>query len=137
MAENEPGQDPGLSEDARLTSLDRRLKQAQADEAARSEGRHAVADYAKSPGYRVLSVLVGYPLGCALIGYAIDRFASSACAFRSRSSSEASRASWGDIGSCPSSSSVMPSFPVRPHVEKCGARAWDMPANEPAKARFL
>jgi F0F1-type ATP synthase assembly protein I len=23
----------------------------------------------------VLSVLIGYPLGCALIGYAIDRFA--------------------------------------------------------------
>ena len=75
MAENEPGQDPGLPEDARLTSLDRRLKQAQADEAARAGGRHAVADYAKSPGYRVLSVLIGYPLGSALVGFAIDYLA--------------------------------------------------------------
>ena len=75
MAESEPGQDPGLPEDVRLTSLDRRLKQAQADEAARSEGRHVVADHAKSPGYRVLSVLIGYPLGSALVGFAIDYFA--------------------------------------------------------------
>ena len=75
MAESEPTQDPRLPEDARLTSLDRRLKAAQADEAARAGERHAVADYVKSPGYRVLSVLIGYPLGSALIGYGIDRFA--------------------------------------------------------------
>ena len=75
MAEDEPRQDPGLPEDARLTSLERRLKQAQADEAARSGGRHVVAGYMKSPGYRVLSVLIGYPLGSALIGWAIDYFA--------------------------------------------------------------
>ena len=75
MAENEPGQDPGLPEDARLTSLDRRLKQAQADEAVRGEKRHGPADYHKSPGYRVLSVLIGYPLGSALLGAGIDYFA--------------------------------------------------------------
>lgn len=76
MAESDPGQDPGLPEDARLTSLDRRLKQAQADEAARSEGwQHGSIEQYRSPGYRVLSVLVGYPLGCALIGFAIDRLA--------------------------------------------------------------
>jgi ATP synthase protein I len=75
VAENEPGQDPGLPEDARLTSLDRRLKQAQADETARAGGRHVVADYHKSPGYRVLSVLIGYPIGSALVGFAIDYFA--------------------------------------------------------------
>ena len=75
MAEDEPRQDPRLSEDARLTSLERRLKQAQADEAARSGGRHVAADYMKSPGYRVLSVLIGYPLGSALVGWAIDWFA--------------------------------------------------------------
>ena len=73
MAENGP--DPGLPEDARLTSLDRRLKEAQADEAARADRRHAVADYHKSPGYRVLSVLIGYPLGSALVGFTIDYFA--------------------------------------------------------------
>ena len=62
MTESEPRQDPRLPEDARLTSLERRLKRAQADEAQRSGGRHAVADHMKSPGYRVLSVLIGYPL---------------------------------------------------------------------------
>lgn len=72
MAENEPWQDPRLPEDARLTSLERRLKQAQLEEATRSGGRHAVADYYKSAGYRVLSVLIGYPLGCALIGFGFD-----------------------------------------------------------------
>lgn len=75
MTENEPRQDPRLPEDARLTSLERRLKRAQADEAQRSGGRHAVADHMKSPGYRVLSVLIGYPLGSALVGWAIDWFA--------------------------------------------------------------
>ena len=75
MSENEPRQDPGLPEDARLTSLERRLKQAQAEEARRGGGHRAVADYYKSPGYRVLSVLIGYPLGSALIGYGIDYFA--------------------------------------------------------------
>ena len=75
MTEDEPRQDPGLPEDARLTSLDKRLKQAQSDEAKRTQGHGAVADYYKSPGYRVLSVLIGYPLGTALIGFGIDYFA--------------------------------------------------------------
>ncbi|HEV2866402.1 MAG TPA: F0F1 ATP synthase assembly protein I [Allosphingosinicella sp.] len=75
MAENEPRQDPGLPEDARLTSLDRRLKQAQAEEAARTGRHERTAAYYRSPGYRVLSVLIGYPLGTALIGWGIDYFA--------------------------------------------------------------
>ena len=76
MAENEPGQDPGLPEDARLTSLDRRLKQAQLDEAQRTGGRQPnVAKWARSPEWRILSVLIGYPVGSALIGVAIDYFA--------------------------------------------------------------
>ena len=76
MAENEPWQDPKSPQDARLASLDERLRQAQADEAART-GRTSkgAVPYYRTPAYRVLSVLVGYPLGCALIGYAIDRFA--------------------------------------------------------------
>ena len=73
MAENDR-QDPGLPEDARLTSLDQRLKQAQAEESRRTGGHGAAADYYKSPGYRVLSVLIGYPLGSALIGYGVDYF---------------------------------------------------------------
>jgi ATP synthase protein I len=76
MAENEPWQDPKSPQDARLASLDERLRQAQAEEAKRAGGTGgSAAPYYRSPAYRVLSVLVGYPLGCALIGYAIDRFA--------------------------------------------------------------
>ena len=74
MAEDEPRQDPGLPEDARLTSLDRRLKQAQLDEARRTGSRHwNAAKFTKSPEWRILSVLLGYPMGSALIGIAIDR----------------------------------------------------------------
>lgn len=76
MAENEPWQDPKSPQDARLASLDERLAKAQAEEAKRTGGQTEGTDsYYRSPAYRVLSVLIGYPLGCALIGYAIDRFA--------------------------------------------------------------
>jgi ATP synthase protein I len=76
MTEDELGQDPKSPQDARLASLDERLRKAQVGEAART-GRSdgGTESYYRSPAYRVLSVLVGYPLGCALIGYAIDRFA--------------------------------------------------------------
>ena len=75
MAENEPRQDPGLPEDARLTSLDQRLKRAQAEDTRRAVGHGKSEAYYRSPAYRVLSVLIGYPLGCALIGRGIDYFA--------------------------------------------------------------
>ena len=77
MQEDESGQDPKSPQDARLASLDARLARAQAEEAERT-GRGAVADqvvYYQSPAYRVLSVLVGYPAGSALIGWLIDRWA--------------------------------------------------------------
>ena len=75
MTEDELGQDPKSPQDARLASLDERLAQAQAEEAARSgkAGRAVPRGYVQ--GSRILSVLVAYPLGCALIGYAIDRMA--------------------------------------------------------------
>jgi ATP synthase protein I len=76
MAEDEPWQDPKSPQDARLASLDERLAKAQAEETKRTGGQaESTASYYRSPAYRVLSVLLGYPLGCALIGYAIDRFA--------------------------------------------------------------
>jgi ATP synthase protein I len=82
MAEDEPWQDPKSPQDARLASLDERLAKAQAEEAARTGGQaKGAASYYRSPGYRVLSVLIGYPLGCALIGYAIDRFAGTRAAW--------------------------------------------------------
>jgi ATP synthase protein I len=76
MAENEPWQDPKSPQDARLASLDERLEKAQAEEAARTRPmkRRAPAKGQAELG-RILSVLVSYPLGSALIGYVIDRVA--------------------------------------------------------------
>ena len=75
MAENEPWQDPKSPQDARLASLDERLRQAQADEAARSGRTSGAGRKGHDQGMRILSVLVMYPVGSALIGYAIDSFA--------------------------------------------------------------
>jgi ATP synthase protein I len=76
MAEDEPRQDPKSPQDARLASLEERLRQAQADEAART-GRttRRKPDKGQAQGMRILSVLISYPLGMALIGFAVDRFA--------------------------------------------------------------
>lgn len=74
MAEDGPRQDPKLSEDARLKSLDERLKKAQADEAARTGKVRTRPRKGQSQGMRVLSDLVGIPLGSALIGWLIDRW---------------------------------------------------------------
>ena len=77
MAEDEPWQDPKSPQDARLASLDERLARAQAEEAERTGAAKpgGTIVYYRSPAYRVLSVVIGYPLGTALIGVAIDRFA--------------------------------------------------------------
>ena len=75
MAEDELRQDPELPPDARLDSLDERLREAQAAEAARTRTPARVPQTGQAQGMRILSVLVSYPLGSALIGYVIDRFA--------------------------------------------------------------
>ena len=75
MAEDGPWQDPKSPEDARLASLDERLRRAQAEEAARTGPKVRPQARGQAQGMRVLSVLVSYPAGSALIGYAIDRFA--------------------------------------------------------------
>jgi len=75
MAEDGPWQDPKSPQDARLASLDERLRQAQADEAARTGPKVRPQARGQVQGMRVLSVLVSYPAGSALIGFAIDRFA--------------------------------------------------------------
>lgn len=75
MVEDEPRQDPGLPEDARLTSLDRRLKQAQAEEEIRTGRRSRTELPGEVQGRRVLSVMIGYPAGCAIIGWLVDRVA--------------------------------------------------------------
>lgn len=65
---------PELPRDARLDSLDERLEQARRAEAQRTgETGRAQPSYYRSGAYRVLSVLVAYPAGSALIGYAVGR----------------------------------------------------------------
>ncbi len=75
MMEDEPRQDPGLPEDARLTSLDKRLKQAQAEEEIRAGRRQRTELPGEAQGRRVLSVMIGYPAGSAIIGWLIDQLA--------------------------------------------------------------
>jgi len=75
MAEDEPRQDPKLPTDARLDSLDERLRDAQAAEAARTQVTRRAPQTGQAQGMRILSVLVSYPLGSALIGWVIDRLA--------------------------------------------------------------
>jgi ATP synthase protein I len=73
MAENEPGQDPQLSEDARLDVLEKRIRQAQAEEAERTGGARKTADPNEQLGNRVLSYLIGGLAGGALIGWVLDQ----------------------------------------------------------------
>jgi len=75
MAEDELPDDPKSPQDARLASLDERLARAQAEETKRTGPKDGGTAYYRAPAYRVLSVLIGYPLGTALIGFAIDRVA--------------------------------------------------------------
>jgi len=76
MATEEPGQDFQSPEDARLTSLNQRLRQAQREEAAR-KGKPDVErsrQVVRSAGMRILSDLVGLPFGGGLIGWLLDRW---------------------------------------------------------------
>jgi ATP synthase protein I len=74
MTEDEPGQDSRSPHDARLESLDRRLKQVQAEEIARTGTAPAASQKGLGQARRVLSDLFGIPFGCALIGWLIDRW---------------------------------------------------------------
>ena len=74
MAMDEPGQDPKSPEDARLTSLNQRLKQAQLEEAVR-KGKPDIErsrQVVRSVGMRILSDLVGLPLGGFVVGWVLD-----------------------------------------------------------------
>ena len=76
MAEDEPRQDLKLPPDARLHSLDERLRDARAAEAARTgDGERRAPPTGQAQGMRILSVMVSYPAGSALIGWVIDRLA--------------------------------------------------------------
>ena len=72
MTENEPQQDPELPKDARLSSLDERLRDARQAEAQRTGVAKPDANYRL--GMRVLGELVGAPFGGAVIGFVLDRW---------------------------------------------------------------
>jgi ATP synthase protein I len=71
MTEDEPRQDPELPRDARLQSLDERLRQAQQVEAKRAGIVKPDDNYRL--GMRVLGELIGAPFGGAVIGFVLDR----------------------------------------------------------------
>ena len=73
MAEDELQEDPELPRDARLESLDARLRQARQAETERSGPTERKLQTGQAQGMRILSVLLSYPLGSALIGFAADR----------------------------------------------------------------
>jgi ATP synthase protein I len=76
MAADEPDEDFRTPEDARITSLNQRLNRAQSEEAAKRAriDRERSQQLVRSVGMRILSVLIGYPLGGGLIGWALDQW---------------------------------------------------------------
>jgi ATP synthase protein I len=77
MAANDPEQAPEGGEDPRLASLDERLRKAHHEEAKRTAPVSVGAGFTgkgASQGNRVLSTLIGAPLGSMLIGWLADRW---------------------------------------------------------------
>lgn len=81
MAANDQDQAPDGGEDPRLASLDEQLKKVRHAEAERTKSLGnpaALTGKGAGQGQRVLSTLLGAPLGAALIGWVIDRLAGTA-----------------------------------------------------------
>ena len=76
MAADEPVEAPEGGEDPRLTSLDDRLREAHHAEAkqAAKPVSNPFAGKGASQGNRVLSAIIGVPLGSLIIGFGLDRF---------------------------------------------------------------
>jgi ATP synthase protein I len=75
MAADRPDEAPEGGEDPRLASLDERLKAAHRTEAERTAPKGADSPFTGkgvSQGNRVLSTLIGAPLGAMLIGWLAD-----------------------------------------------------------------
>lgn len=72
---NEPDQTPG-GEDPKLASLEERLRAARRAEEARTnpEMRLGVAGPGEKTGQRVISTLVGYPIGGGIVGWLLDEW---------------------------------------------------------------
>jgi len=77
MTMDDNGQAPEGGEDPRLTSLEERLKDAQHAEDERTAPRDPVSNVftgkGVSQGNRVLSALIGAPLGGLFVGFALDQ----------------------------------------------------------------
>ena len=71
MAADEPQQDPELPQDARLGSLEERLRQAREQEELRDKRRTGDPNY--RIGQQVLGHLVGAPLAGGFFGWLLDR----------------------------------------------------------------
>jgi len=71
MAVDETGQEPKSPQDARLTSLEERLKRAEQVEVERKPADSTKA--IRSAGWLVAQNLIGMPLGGALIGLLLDK----------------------------------------------------------------
>ncbi len=74
MSDERPGQEP-LGEDARIDSLDARLKAAREREDERNRPQVQGTDANYRLGSKVLAELLGGLVGGGLIGWVIDRFA--------------------------------------------------------------
>jgi ATP synthase protein I len=72
MTEDDVRHDPELPQDARLSSLDKRLADAKLKEAERTGTAKPDANYRQ--GMRVLGELFGAPFGGAVIGLVLDRW---------------------------------------------------------------
>jgi ATP synthase protein I len=70
MASEEPSEVPELPQDARLDSLEERLKRAQDREALRNRKRQP--DATVRIGQQVIGHLIGAPAGGAVIGWGLD-----------------------------------------------------------------
>lgn len=72
MAQNGPGQDP-LGEDPRITSLQKRIAEAERQERIRVGETDKRAEENNRLGNRVLAELIGGLAGGALVGWFLDR----------------------------------------------------------------
>jgi len=76
MATDDTGQAPDGGDDPRLTSLEERLRVVQHEEDKRTSPMKApnlLAGKGSSQGNRVLSAIVGAPLGGLFVGFALDQ----------------------------------------------------------------
>lgn len=71
----EPEQTPG-GEDPKLASLEERLRAARRAEEERTHPEHqlGLAGPGERTGQRVISILVGYPIGGGIIGWLLDTY---------------------------------------------------------------